>query len=196
MSSVLKSYFFIVLGPSGSGKSTILNMFKKEFANFYYPKSYTTRQQRKDDENNNNYIFIPEIQFNTHIKNKDFLEWAYVHKKYLYGTLKTDIMNALNKNISVIKEMDIQGLKQTYNNQNLKNKIKTIFFYPDSISQIEARIKKRSKISEEEIARRLYTAKKELQFARKCDYILKTPENKINQIYNNFKNYILKEIQI
>ena len=76
----MKGNLIIISGPSGVGKSTIRKRIIKDFDNFKYSVSLTTRKPRIDEETNaeeengKEYYFVtPEI-FKENIKNNNFLE--------------------------------------------------------------------------------------------------------------------------
>ena len=93
-----------------------------------------------------------------------------------------EIKDALQNEQIVIKELDIQGLKQikeTIKMEKLKlfeDKLRSIFLMPPNEEILIERITKRSKIKEAELHARLDSAKKEIKEADICDYIIETTE--------------------
>ena len=124
----MKGNLIIISGPSGVGKSTIRKRIIKDFDNFKYSVSLTTRKPRIDEETNaeeengKEYYFVtPEI-FKENIKNNNFLEYQEVYKDTFYGTLKKDVMNLINNGINVILEIDVDGalnIKKEYKDTTL-----------------------------------------------------------------------------
>lgn len=186
-----KGIFFVIIGPSGVGKGTILSEFKikNNNKNIYFPVTSTTRNPRSKEKHGKDYYFLSKEEFIEGINNGDFLEYAVVHKVNYYGLPKKQVIDNLNKGIHVIRELDIQGL---FNLKKLlpKEQIYSIFFTPPSLKILENRIRKRGALPEEEIYRRLETAKNEISKANECDKILVSEEGKIVEVLDEFTKII------
>lgn len=189
----MKGNLIIISGPSGVGKSTIRKRIIKEFDNFKYSVSLTTRKPRIDEETNaeeengKEYYFVtPEI-FKENIKNNNFLEYQEVYKDTFYGTLKKDVMNLIDNGINVILEIDVDGalnIKKEYNNTTL------IFIKPSSLEELENRLRNRNSDSSKKIEERLEKAKYEINKSKYYDYVI-TSTNK-EEDYKKIKNIIKK----
>ncbi len=81
MSKELKGKLFIISGPSGVGKGTLIQALKREFPQFVFPISHTTREKRPSEKDGEVYHFISVDEFKRGIEQGEFLEWAQVHKK-------------------------------------------------------------------------------------------------------------------
>ena len=189
----MKGNLIIISGPSGVGKSTIRKRIIKEFDNFKYSVSLTTRKPRIDEETNaeeengKEYYFVtPEI-FKENIKNNNFLEYQEVYKDTFYGTLKKDVMNLIDNGINVILEIDVDGalnIEKEYNNTTL------IFIKPSSLEELENRLRNRNSDSSKKIEERLEKAKYEINKSKYYDYVI-TSTNK-EEDYKKIKNIIKK----
>lgn len=189
----MKGNLIIISGPSGVGKSTIRKRIIKDFDNFKYSVSLTTRKPRIDEETNaeeengKEYYFVtPEI-FKENIKNNNFLEYQEVYKDTFYGTLKKDVMNLIDNGINVILEIDVDGalnIKKEYNDTTL------IFIKPSSLEELENRLRNRNSDSSKKIEERLKKAKYEINKSKYYDYVI-TSTNK-EEDYKKIKNIIKK----
>ena len=189
----MKGNLIIISGPSGVGKSTIRKRIIKEFDNFKYSVSLTTRKPRIDEETNaeeengKEYYFVtPEI-FKENIKNNNFLEYQEVYKDTFYGTLKKDVMNLIDNGINVILEIDVDGalnIKKEYNDTTW------IFIKPSSLEELENRLRNRNSDSSKKIEERLEKAKYEINKSKYYDYVI-TSTNK-EEDYKKIKNIIKK----
>ena len=189
----MKGNLIIISGPSGVGKSTIRKRIIKDFDNFKYSVSLTTRKPRIDEETNaeeengKEYYFVtPEI-FKENIKNDNFLEYQEVYKDTFYGTLKKDVMNLIDNGINVILEIDVDGalnIKKEYNDTTL------IFIKPSSLEELENRLRNRNSDSSKKIEERLEKAKYEINKSKYYDYVI-TSTNK-EEDYKKIKNIIKK----
>lgn len=189
----MKGNLIIISGPSGVGKSTIRKRIIKDFDNFKYSVSLTTRKPRIDEETNaeeengKEYYFVtPEI-FKENIKNNNFLEYQEVYKDTFYGTLKKDVVNLIDNGINVILEIDVDGalnIKKEYNDTTL------IFIKPSSLEELENRLRNRNSDSSKKIEERLEKAKYEINKSKYYDYVI-TSTNK-EEDYKKIKNIIKK----
>lgn len=164
-----KGLFIAIAGPSGVGKGTIVNILKERLAKAVYVLSSTTRAPRPGEKNGEQYFFISEEEFKKGIDEGKFLEWAQVHHGAYYGTLKEPVIKALEAGKVIIREVDLQGarlIKQALPHDQLV----TIFIKPENINQLVARINNRGELPEEEITRRLESAKVEMAAASEFDY--------------------------
>lgn len=188
---------FLILGPSGVGKGTQINLLQERCPEFVFPKSVTTRKMRPKESQGNPYSFISDAEFDAHIVNGDFLEWAQVHKAARYGTLRTPIEMALRQQKTVIKELDIQGLlqiKKTISEKNLElfqKNLRSIFIMPPDEETLISRITGRSAIKEAELSARLESAKKEIAQKEQCDFIVETSrQDSIDDVYQKIISFI------
>ena len=163
------NHFLIILSaPSGGGKSTILNEVLKVAEDIDYSVSYTTRKPRGTEQNGIHYHFVSEAEFQKRISEGDFLEYANVFGNW-YGTSKSFIRNRLAVKHHVILDIDVQGASLISSTDIPYVKI---FILPPSMEVLHQRLVLRATDSEEEIAKRLQTAKKEVAFIPQYDYLV------------------------
>lgn len=174
----MKGELFIISAPAGGGKTTIVNMLLKEIPNLERVITCTTRKPRKGEKDKVDYFFLSKDEFEEGIKNGKFLEYAKVHNNY-YGTPKDEIEKLLNEGKDLILVIDVQGMKQIKEKMN----IVSIFIIPPSLDELINRMKKRGE-TDEEIKKRLETAKKEIPNWKYYDYIV------INDILEKAKDDI------
>jgi guanylate kinase len=173
-----KGKLFLISGPSGVGKGTVIRELKKKYPNFVYPISSTTREIRPGEKNGEVYNFISKNEFEQGIMKGAFLEWACVHGTNYYGTPKKPIIDALINGEIVVREVDVQGvmsIKKIIPAQNLIS----IFLKASSLEELLERISKRGNLPEEELNRRMESARKELMLINEFNYQV---ENKTDQI--------------
>ena len=101
------------------------------------------------------------------IKESAFLEYALVHENY-YGTPKKETLELLNQGYDVILVIDVQGMKQV---KSVIPEAIAIFILPPSLKELENRMRTRGE-SEEEIQKRLETAKREIPHWKDYDYVI------------------------
>lgn len=163
----MKGNLYIVSSPAGGGKTTIINLLLEELPFLRRVITYTSRQKRKNEIDGVDYIFVKKEEFEKLIKEDAFLEYALVHGNY-YGTPKKDVFQLLEKGYDVVLVIDVQGMKQV---KQLYPEVITIFILPPSLEELVNRMKLRGE-SDQEIEKRLNTAKREIPFWKEYDYVV------------------------
>jgi guanylate kinase len=160
---------FIISAPSGSGKSTLVNKVRKTVLNLKFSISYTTRKPRGHEENGREYFFISRQEFETMIRDDQFLEYATVFETDYYGTACRFLAQAEKEGCDLLLDIDVQGAAQI--KRKIPNAI-SIFILPPNRIELEKRLRERGQDSEEKIQRRLDEASREIENYGKYDYIL------------------------
>jgi guanylate kinase len=163
-----KPLVYIVSAPSGSGKSTLTNELLKLVPNLVFSISYTTRAARGSEQNGKQYHFISTQEFDRMVREQEFLEHANVHGN-CYGTARHFLRDAGKSGHDLLLDIDVQGAAQI--KKNLTDAI-SIFVLPPDRKTLEWRLRNRSEDSEDEIQRRLQTARREIAEYDKYDYVL------------------------
>lgn len=173
---MIKGKIFVISGPSGAGKGTIIReLLKKPELNLIWGKTYTTRPKRPSDDIENHYFFVSEEKFFELIKKGDILEHEFVHNWH-YGSPKSWLENNLEKNKTILLELDVRGaltIKKRY------PETITIFISYENLDLLDKRLASdlnRRGISEGEIKTRLGTAKKEMTYIDRFDHVVVNPE--------------------
>ena len=118
------------------------------------------------------YIFVKNSDFESKIKNEQYIEYAHVHSNY-YGTVLDSVVKLLEKNIIVILEIDYQGA-ETVKKQFPQSR--NIFVLPPSLDVLEKRLRERGTDEEDVILERLKNARIEISKAKNYDYILENDD--------------------
>lgn len=197
----------LLIGPSGVGKTVLAQTLLARHADWVLGKSATTRV-RRPGEGEAFYRFVTEKEFIALEKAGEFLEWAMVHNGppgpdgairagARYGTLRADILPALDQGKTVLREIDIQGLESIrrhslFHRPDGRYHYHAIFLAPESPEQLVAHIHKRAPMTKEELQRRLLSAKREMTFASQCDAIIVSREGKIEATADLLEKAILQ----
>ncbi len=165
----------ILAGPAGVGKSTLCERLVTEVPGFERVITATTRPPRPNEVNGRDYHFYSEAEFDAKLAADGFLEWAWVHRKYRYGTPKSSVLDRL-PHTSLVMNVDVQGVRSIRAAANdiplLKRCLVTIFIAPDSLDVLRERLEGRGPLPAEELARRMQSAELELAERFSYDYII------------------------
>ncbi|MBQ7617843.1 MAG: 50S ribosome-binding GTPase, partial [Desulfovibrio sp.] len=86
----------VVSAPSGAGKSTLINLLQKDFPDFSYSVSWTTRAPRQGEIEGKDYHFVDQANFLACRDAGFFAEWAEVHGQH-YGTPLAPVKEAMKQ---------------------------------------------------------------------------------------------------
>lgn len=189
----IEGKLIIIAGPSGVGKGTVIARLKEIHPEWVYPISATTRKPRPGEEDGVVYHFINRADFKKMIKNDELLEYAIVHNKEYYGTIKKTITDALKQGKIIIREVDMQGLESIQEVIPKDNLVAIFLTVPDKQDLLD-RIANRGKLPEEEIKRRMKSAEREFEKGGEiCDYQVASLQNQIEKCVSDVEDIILKE---
>lgn len=198
-----KGMLLIFSGPSGSGKDTILDELKKLDGNIQISVSATTRAARENEIDGVHYFFVNEKDFVGKLEHGKILEHNY-YSGYYYGTPKEPVDNWLKEGKTVILKIDVNGAA---NIKKIYPDAVSIFVIPPTMEILENRLRRRKTDSEEDIIKRLNTAKDEIKRCPEYDYVVINDEldvavNDVATIikaehfkYNNMKTIISEVIE-
>lgn len=174
-----KGLLIVISGPSGTGKGTVCKKLLEK-NDIWMSVSATTRIPRKGEIDGVNYYFLTKKDFESKIKNKDFLEYAEVYGNY-YGTPKGRALEAIEQGKDVLLEIDIQGALKV--KKNYKEGI-FIFILPPSMEELKHRIINRGSETAESLTTRFKSAYKEINYISKYNYAVvnDTVENTVKKI--------------
>lgn len=168
MSSRRRGLLFIVSAPSGAGKTTLVEHLVQILPHLRMSRSYTSRPARPGERDGVDYHFISRAQFEDMIAAGAFLEWADVFGN-LYGTAAADTTALMSTGQDVVMVIDVQGARQV-KAHGIDHT--SIFVLPPSFPVLERRLRGRSKDSEEQMQRRLATARAEVPSYVEYDYVV------------------------
>ena len=168
MSNEPQGLLFIVSAPSGTGKTTLVERLVQVLPNLRMSRSYTSRAARNGERDGVDYNFISQSEFRERIERCEFLEWADVFGHY-YGTCASDVERLIAENQDVVLVIDVQGARQI----KARGVAHTaVFILPPSFEVLEQRLRGRSKDTEQQMQRRLATARAEAASYTDYDYVV------------------------
>ena len=165
----------VISAPSGTGKTTLCDNIRASLPSISNAVTCTTRKPRDGELDGIDYYFLGEDEFHGRVAGGEFLENAVVHGNH-YGVLKSELRAKLAEGSDVLLNIDVQGAatirEAAGNDLILKEALLTVFLCPESLDELEQRLRGRGTDSNEIIAKRLAIAKDEMDHAEKFDHML------------------------
>ena len=167
-----RGLLFVVSAPSGTGKTTVVERLVQVVPDLGLSRSYTSRAARPGETDGVDYNFITRTRFEEMVAADAFLEWADVFGN-LYGTCADDAEREIAAGRDLVLVIDVQGARKV---RAHGLPMIGVFVLPPSFAALEQRLRGRSKDDETAIARRLTTARAEVEAVREYDYVIVNDE--------------------
>ena len=154
-----KGSLFIISAPSGTGKDTLIHRIMELRPQIVLSVSATTRAPRDGETEGISYYFVTHERFQEMVERGEFQE----HAEYIgehYGTPAKPIYEHISNGTKVILNIEVQGAKQV---MALGLDAETVFVVPPNMEELERRLRKRGKDSEENLIERIDRARLELE---------------------------------
>ena len=152
----------VISGPSGVGKNTIVRGLAARRP-FHFSVSATTRPARPGETDGVEYHFLDEEGFSALVREGRMLEWAEFAGNR-YGTPKDQVTERLEAGEDVVLDIEVNGALQV---MEAYPDAVSIFVMPPSFEELEARMRGRMDMSEEQIAMRLALAEQQMEEGRR-----------------------------
>lgn len=166
LTDAYQRFVVVVSGPSGAGKSSFVKTLLEQGPDLVYSVSATTRPRRQHEVEGRDYFFLSQEEFRRRVEAGEFVEHARVHGEW-YGTLRSQIEEALRGGSNVLLDIDVQGGKSV---RNVYPDGVFIFILPPSMEALEARLRRRATDAEERIRLRLENARREIPMVLEYGY--------------------------
>lgn len=158
----------VVTGPSGVGKDTVVDAVLERVADASHAVSATTRPPRAGERDGIDYHFVDRPTFETMARDGELLEWAE-YAGHLYGTPLGPVRAAVGRGEIVILDIEVRGALQV---RRRAPEALLLFLAPPSLEELERRLRARATETEEDLARRLDEARRELDRQAAFDHVV------------------------
>ncbi len=182
-----RGQLFVVSAPSGTGKTTVVERLVQVVPDLALSRSYTSRPSREGESNGVDYNFVTRSRFEQMVAAEEFLEWADVFGN-LYGTCAVDTERDLARGQDLVLVIDVQGARQV--RERYRDTV-GVFVMPPSFEKLEQRLRGRSKDAENDMQRRLRTARNEVAAFSEYDYVVINDE--LNACVDRLRSIVLAE---
>ncbi|MER3419685.1 MAG: guanylate kinase, partial [Chloroflexota bacterium] len=167
-----------ISGPTAVGKTTVLRRLRTLDRPYHVVVTVTTRAPRPGEAHGRDYFFVTPDEFRAMAAQGAFLEYARVHGTDYYGTPRAQVREALARGLDVIVPPDVQGAAAI---RAAVPGAVTIFLAARSLDELERRLRLPERgHSEEEIQRRLATARMEMARLHEFDYLVINEEGRLD----------------
>lgn len=167
-----RGLMYVMSSPSGAGKTTITRALLEKNPDVIISISATTRPRRAGEVHGQDYYFVTPDEFREMVDAGEMLEHARVFDNY-YGTPREPVERALSSSKDVIFDIDWQGTQQLA--EIAREDLVTVFILPPSRSDLEKRLRNRSRDTletEAQIRARMAKAADEMSHYTEYDYVI------------------------
>src|SRR5512138_3809323 len=158
----------VISGPSGVGKDTVMQRMKERGLPFHFVVTATTRSKRSNEVHGKDYWFVSNEEFARMIDQGELIEHAIVYGDYK-GIPKQQVREALASGMDVVLRIDVQGAESV---RKLAEDALMIFITTESEEDLVRRLETRKTETEDSLAIRIATARKELNRVEAFDYVI------------------------
>lgn len=159
----------VLSGPTAVGKGTVVARLHALHPEIFVSVSATTRPPRPGEREGVHYLFVSEDEFDALVAEDALLEWARVHGVHRYGTPRAPVLAATEAGRPALLEIDLQGARQV---RTRWPEARFVFLAPPSWDELVRRLVGRGTESEEQRARRLLTAREEMDARPEFDAVV------------------------
>jgi guanylate kinase len=184
-----KPLLIVISGPSGVGKDAVIKEMQKRSLQVHFVVTMTDRAPRPGEIDGEDYIFVSKTRFEELIEQDAFIEHALVYDDYK-GIPKDQIRQALESDQDVILRVDVQGAMSL---RKLSPDAVLIFLIPTDEKEWLERLRSRSTETDESLSLRLETAKEELQYLSKFDYVVVNTQDHLEETVDTIVSIITAE---
>lgn len=151
----------LIAGATASGKGSVASYLNLS-SDFAHVITHTTRPPRSDEENGKDYWFVSEEEMLKLLKESAMIEAKSIHNNAIYGTNIEAYQAVVSSGRKPLLIIDVQGAEDITKQVSA---LQAVFLLPPSYEVWMERLDKRGLMSHVERARRLLSAREEIEYA-------------------------------
>ena len=167
----------IISGPSGVGKDSLVQRMEDRDCPFYFVVTATDRPPRANEVDGEDYFFVSTEEFERMIEEDELLEHAVVYGQYK-GVPKQQVREAMASGKDVVMRVDVQGAGTIH---EIVPEAVLVFLSASSEAELEERLRRRGCDSQEQLERRIATAREEMEALPQFDYVVINRDEALDQ---------------
>lgn len=167
----------VISGTPGVGKDSLIQHMKERGHPFHFVVTATDRSQRPGEVHGKDYFFITTEEFLRMREEGELLEHAVVYGQHK-GIPKQHVREALASGQDVVMRVDVQGAATI---RRLVPEAVLIFLTASSEGELEQRLRSRGSDPEEQIERRIATAREEMERLHEFDYVVVNRDGELDR---------------
>ncbi|MDQ3064742.1 MAG: hypothetical protein M3Q36_00525 [bacterium] len=171
----------LLIGPSAAGRNTMISILRST-GRYHYIVSDTTRLPRENngimEQNGVEYWFKPEEKFLDGLQKGAYLEAAIIHGQQVSGISIAELNKANLDDKIAIDEIEVDGADHIH---NYKPDALFVFLLPPNFDIWMQRLMARGYMDEQEIRRRLISARTEISTALQANFYQFVINNEIHE---------------
>jgi guanylate kinase len=136
----------------------------------------TTRAPRDGEIDGVDYHFISRDEFIARRERNEFLEWAETYGNF-YGSSRVELDRLRDAHDPVFAIVDIQGAAAF--RELVPDAVIVMLTAP--IEQLKGRLLRRKQVTDEELARRMAEAEREMAFAQNCHHTVECRDGELDR---------------
>ncbi|KAK6255040.1 hypothetical protein SCA6_016345 [Theobroma cacao] len=171
----------VISGPSGVGKDAVIKRLREVRENLHFVVTATSRGMRPGEVNGKDYYFVSKEEFLSMVEKDELLEYALVYGDYK-GIPKKQIREFMAKGCDIVLRVDIQGAETL--RKILGDSGVFIFLVAESELALVERLIERKTESKEELLVRIATAREEVKYVNRFDYVVVNAQGKLEEAVN------------
>lgn len=176
----MQGKLILVVGTPGSGKGALIAHLRQAIPDIVFPRSCVTRPMRPTEKDGEVYFFVSNEEFDRLIAQGELLEWVVNDLGNRYGTLRSEIVPALEEGKLVLREVEVRGAR-AIKEMLPKGSVVTIYIDGGSWENLRQRILLRAPLTEEELQSRRERYERERVFKDEADYVIANPDGKVEE---------------
>jgi guanylate kinase len=159
------------------GKDSVLQGLKERQLPLAFVVTATDRPPRPNEVDGVDYFFVSKQEFQRMIAEDELIEYALVYDDYK-GVPKDQVRKAMASGLDVVMRVDVQGAATI---REIAPDALLIFLTTNSEEELFERLRARKTETPEKLARRIETARHELQRIDEFDYCVVNADGDLEQ---------------